>query len=55
LRFFGIIKSEKLLNNEEHVFLLSFLATTPTAGILIQGTGGVRKLRWANGKKGKNG
>ena len=28
------------------------LTTTPTAGILIQGTGGVRKLRWAKGNKG---
>ena len=50
-----IRKSEKLLNNDEHDFLISFLAANPTAGILIQGTGGVRKLRWAKGNKGKSG
>ena len=50
-----IRKSEKLMSNEEHDFLLSYLATNPMAGILIQGTGGVRKLRWAAGNKGKSG
>ena len=40
-----IRKSEKLMSSEEHDFLLSYLATNPTSGILIQGTGGVRKLR----------
>ena len=50
-----IRKSEKLMNSEEHDSLLSFLSTNPTAGILIQGTGGVRKLRWATGNKGKSG
>jgi hypothetical protein len=50
-----IRKSEKLLNAEEHDLLLSFLATNPMAGVLIQGTGGVRKLRWATGNRGKSG
>ncbi|MEI7825881.1 MAG: type II toxin-antitoxin system RelE/ParE family toxin [Chlorobiaceae bacterium] len=50
-----IRKSEKLLSSDEHDLLLSFLATHPTAGILLQGTGGVRKLRWATGNKGKSG
>ncbi len=50
-----IRKSEKLLNAQEHDLLLSFLATNPTVGVLIQGTGGVRKLRWATGNKGKSG
>lgn len=50
-----IRKSEKLMNVEEHDRLLSFLATHPTAGVLIQGTGGVRKIRWATGNKGKSG
>ena len=50
-----IRKSEKLLSSDEHDLLLSFLASHPTAGILIQGTGGVRKLRWASGNKGKSG
>lgn len=50
-----IRKSEKLMNAEERDRLLSFLATNPTAGVLIQGTGGVRKVRWAKGNKGKSG
>jgi len=50
-----IRKSEKLLSSEEHDLLLSFLATNPSAGVLIQGTGGVRKLRWATRNKGKSG
>jgi hypothetical protein len=40
---------------EEHDLLLSFLSTNPMAGVLIQGTGGVRKVRWATGNKGKSG
>jgi hypothetical protein len=40
-----IRKSEKLMSAEEHDQLLSFLATNPTAGVLLQGTGGVRKIR----------
>ena len=50
-----IRKSEKLMSAEERDRLLSFLAANPTAGVLIQGTGGVRKLRWATGNKGKSG
>ena len=50
-----IRKSEKLMSVEEHDRLLSFLATHPTAGVLIQGTGSVRKIRWATGNKGKSG
>ena len=50
-----IRRSEKLISAEEHDHLLSFLATNPTAGVLIQGTGGVRKIRLATGNKGKSG
>ena len=50
-----IRKSKKLFNVEEHDLLLSFLAIHPTAGVLNQGAGGVRKLRWATGNKGKSG
>lgn len=39
-----IRKSDKLLSAEEHEHLLSFLATHPTAGVLIQGTRGIRKI-----------
>jgi len=50
-----IRKSEKLLSAEERDRLLSFLAANPKAGVLIQRTGGVRKIRWATGNKGKSG
>lgn len=35
--------------------LIDYLAYHPTAGDLIQGTGGVRKLRWALAGRGKSG
>jgi len=50
-----IRKSEKLMSNEENDGLLYFLSANPRAGVLLQGTGGVRKLRWATGNKGKSG
>ena len=35
--------------------LKTFLAFDPTAGVVMRGTGGVRKLQWAAGGKGKRG
>ncbi len=32
-----------------------FIATNPAAGDRIRGTGGIRKVRWATGGKGKRG
>ncbi len=32
-----------------------FIAWNPEAGVRIRGTGGVRKVRWATGDKGKSG
>jgi hypothetical protein len=32
-----------------------FLAAHPRAGDMMEGTGGIRKLRWARGGKGKSG
>ncbi len=32
-----------------------FIASNPEAGNRIQGTGGIRKVRWAIGGKGKSG
>jgi len=34
--------------------LLYYLSSNPKAGTLIQGTGGIRKLRWALKGKGKS-
>jgi hypothetical protein len=47
--------AEKLLSSVERRDLVSYLATHPRAGDLIEGTGGVRKLRWARGGRGKSG
>lgn len=35
--------------------MVDYLAAQPKAGDLIEGTGGVRKLRWARGGRGKSG
>lgn len=32
-----------------------FLAANPEAGVLVKGTGGIRKLRWAASGRGKSG
>ena len=44
-----------LLADDEKRKLLNYLASEPRAGVLMQGSGGVRKLRWAVGAKGKSG
>jgi hypothetical protein len=49
-----IRRAEKLLSDEERRDVLSYLATHPRAGDLMEGTGGVRKLRWSRGGRGKS-
>lgn len=48
-------RAEKLLTNSERMDLVFYLAAHPKAGDLMEGTGGVRKLRWARAGKGKSG
>ena len=48
-------RADKLLTLEERDELVAFLATHPTAGDLIEGTGGVRKVRFAAQGRGKSG
>ena len=43
-----------LLSDEERADLIAYLAEHPSAGVLIQGTGGIRKLRWARRGGGKS-
>jgi hypothetical protein len=50
-----IRRAEKLLSATERHDLISFLAEHPKAGDLVEDTGGVRKLRWARGGRGKSG
>ena len=48
-------KARKLLGKAGFDDLLEFLARRPKAGRIIQGTGGLRKLRFARPGKGKSG
>ena len=45
----------KLMDVEERQLLVDYLAHHPSAGDLIPGTGGVRKLRWGLEGRGKRG
>jgi hypothetical protein len=45
--------TRKLMTEQERAVLVDYLAHNPTAGDLIQGTGGVRKVRW--GLEGRGG
>jgi hypothetical protein len=47
--------TKKLMDDEERVELVGYLAFNPTAGDLIPGTGGVRKVRWGLEGRGKRG
>lgn len=48
-------RAEKLLSEDERRDVVSYLAAFPKDGDLIRGTGGVRKLRWRQGGRGKSG
>lgn len=45
----------RMMTDEERGLLVDYLAYNPTAGELIPGTGGVRKLRWGLEGRGKRG
>ena len=47
--------ARRILTEPERAELISHLAANPTAGDLMQGTGGARKLRWGARGKGKRG
>lgn len=49
--------ARKAMTDEKLQELIDWLVANPTAGSLIVGTGGIRKLRWQTGKnnKGKSG
>lgn len=44
-----------LLSDEEYAVFQEFLAANPTAGDVIQETGGLRKVRWSARGRGKRG
>jgi hypothetical protein len=45
----------RCLQDEEREELITYVARNPTAGVLIPGTGGVRKIRWRASGRGKRG
>lgn len=48
-------RADKRLSESERTGLIEHLAKAPKSGALIQGTGGIRKLRWAKEGSGKSG
>ena len=48
-------KVGRLLSEDEQSELIAYLSMNPNAGVLIQGAGGIRKLRWARSGSGKSG
>ena len=50
-----IKRADRLLSSAEREMLITYLAESPLAGVAMQGTGGIRKLRWAREGMGKSG
>ncbi len=50
-----IKRASKLLDDTERERLILYLAANPLAGVLLKGTGGIRKLRWKRDNAGKSG
>ena len=48
-------QAAELLDDEDYSELQQFLVTQPNAGDLIQGNGGLRKIRWVTAGRGKRG
>jgi Uncharacterized protein conserved in bacteria len=48
-------RASKLLGDDDRRAVVEYLAAHPKAGDLIEGTGGVRKLRWGRDGRGKSG
>ncbi len=53
-KLFSRLLSE-YLTDDEYALLQAALADAPTSGALVPGSGGVRKLRWAQPGRGKRG
>ena len=48
-------RAEALITEQEKQSIINYLALHPNAGVIMKGTGGIRKLSWATGSKGKSG
>lgn len=49
-----IRKASGLLSESKRVELINYLSSYPKAGEIMTGTGGIRKIRWARGGRGKS-
>jgi mRNA-degrading endonuclease RelE of RelBE toxin-antitoxin system len=47
--------ADRYLSDEELESFKDHIARNPESGAVMRGTGGVRKVRWATGNKGKSG
>ena len=50
-----IRRSDKLFSQAEKFSIINYLALHPASGDIMQGTGGIRKLRWSAKGRGKSG
>ena len=50
-----IRRSEKLLSENDRNRMIYHLSIRPETGNIMQGTGGIRKMRWAREGRGKSG
>ncbi|WP_414716413.1 type II toxin-antitoxin system RelE/ParE family toxin [Thalassolituus sp. UBA2107] len=48
-------RASNLFTDEEKLSIINYLARHPMAGVILQGTGGIRKLRWSAQGRGKSG
>lgn len=48
-------RAEQLLSSSERAGIINYLAAHPASGDIMQGTSGLRKLRWSAQGKGKKG
>ncbi len=46
-------QADKLWTKAERVEFIDFIAKNPLSGDLVQGTGGIRKVRWTQTKRGQ--
>lgn len=47
-------KAGRLLSQAERDEIITYLSRTPKAGVLVRGTGGIRKVRWGKDSQGKS-
>lgn len=47
--------AEGIWTDDEKAELIDYVARNPESGVVVPGTGGVRKLRWARAGTGKRG